>query len=198
MPDRTLLSRFIAAIWRLLADEAGFGAAPVAMLSLVTGATLLAGSVMGAGTLASDRLEATVHDSLDRAGGTLEVRGSVVARATAAPAGVTEIDLTLDMAGLGGPVVFDHDAGANRAVVSITTATTYDADVPYVATQLSGDGDNALGPGELFLIKIDGSSLPAGLKAGQRFTIEVTSGTGGVLSISRTLPFALDPVNALP
>ena len=199
MPERTRLSRFCGAIRALVAGkEAGFAAAPVAMLSLVAGATLLAGSVMGAGTLASDRLEATMHDSLDRAGGTLENRGAVIARASGAPAAVTEIDLTLDMAGLGGAVLFDHDAVSNRAVVSITTATMYDADVSYTATQLSGDGDNALGPGELFLLKVDTSSLSAPLKAGQRFTIQVTSGTGGVLSASRTLPFALDRVNALP
>jgi archaellin len=193
---RTLLGLF--RIWGV--SERGFASATVGLVSLATGATLLAGSVMASGTLSSDQLEATVRDGLARAGGTVEVRGSVVARTAGKPLVVTEIEMTIDIAGLGAPVLFDHDSVvAGRALVSLATSDSYVADAGYTARSLSGNADLLLEPGELFELQIDATPTTGWprLKPGDRLTIEITSAIGGVVSISRTLPTVFDPVISL-
>jgi archaellin len=69
--------------------------------------------------------------------------------------------------------------------------------VSYTATQVLGDGDTLLEPGELFVLTVDLAT--AGLTPGinDRFTLEAQTPVGAVLDITRTLPAELKAVMQL-
>ncbi len=70
----------------------------------------------------------------------------------------------------------------------------------YTVTEIVGDGDNLLEPGELMLITInlptDVSPAPT-LDPNERFTIEIQTPVGATLDITRQLPAELRTVMQL-
>jgi hypothetical protein len=156
-------------------------------------------------TVASDDfsfndLDTLVHQSVDRIGASLEVRGSIIARSGADGPAVDSIQMTLGTFGQGTPVLLDPATPADqRLEIDYSDANSYVADVPYTVRMLGGNGDTSLDPGELVILTVDVSALPAldgtaPLTGGQRWTLQLIAPIGGTVEISRTLPPILQPV----
>ncbi len=69
-----------------------------------------------------------------------------------------------------------------------------------MATEIVGDGDLVLEPGELFVMSIDladASMTGAVFVPNARFTFEIQTPVGAVLDLTRSMPAQLDPVMQL-
>ena len=73
-------------------------------------------------------------------------------------------------------------------------------DVAYIATELRGDGDGLLEPGETAEVRIDVSTIADGtlvIGPSEDWTLQIVAPSGGIVRVSRTIPFALHAVNSL-
>jgi flagellin FlaB len=168
----------------------------IILIAFVVVATVFAFVVLTTGVFSSERGKETVYAGLHKARGTLEVRGGVVVRAAGLPLAVTEIQLTVANTAGGDPIPLDPTATTNRTVIAWRDELMTDEDVTYIATEVSGDGDLLVEPGELFTVII---TPPAGsnLIPNARFTMELQTPVGAVLDITRTLPPQLATVMQL-
>jgi archaellin len=196
-----LWSRLAAIAHRLHAGEAGLATISLALVAFLATATTAATITIAEGDVNFDALENLVDDSVNRVGATLEVRGSVIARADAGSNAVTKIQLTLRYYGEGMAVPFTPEDD-NRLIVAYHDDTLYNPDVAYTATFVSDDGDGLLESGEVVLITVDAEDLGLGpeepaLTPGSRFTLELAAPVGGTVIVSRRLPAIFQPVMSL-
>jgi archaellin len=142
-----------------------------------------------------------VFAGLDKARGSMEVRGGVVVTATGTTLAVDDIQFSVATAAGGASVPLDPSATNNRTVVAYRDGTTVDNDVDYTEADVVGDGDTLLESGELKVITIDvdgGDISPSPtLAANDRFTLEIQTPVGAVLDVTRQLPAELAPVMQL-
>jgi flagellin FlaB len=184
-------------------DERGITGLETAiiLIAFVIVATVFAFVVLTTGVFSSERGKETVFAGLQKARGTMELRGGVVVSATGDPADtVDDIVLTVGNAAAGDPIPLDPDATNNTTVIAYRDEDTVDNDVTYTVTSILGDGDDLLEPGEVMTINIDvatGISPAPTLLANDRFTLEVQTPVGAVLDITRLLPAELASVMQL-
>lgn len=175
------------------ASERGFATVAVALAAFLATATTAATLTIADGSLNFEGLEDMVESSVRRAGATLEVRGSIVARAEDG-ASVTRLQVPLRLYGAGGPVSF-HTAVPERLLIAYHDADSYVPDIAYSVEILTGNGDSVLDAWETAVLTVD---LPHGmLLAGERFTLELAAPVGGTVILQRTLPPILQPVMSL-
>ena len=70
----------------------------------------------------------------------------------------------------------------------------------YVATEIIGDGDLLLEPGELFTLSVNATDNPATigtLSINERWTLELQTPVGAVIDLTRTMPAQLSAVMLL-
>lgn len=157
----SLLSRFSAPLRRFFStafshvsrwhrSEAGLGEAGFVIVSLLGTTTIIASAAFSDGGFSFEQLEAVLHDSANRVGGTLEVRGGVVA--TANGDRVDAIQVPVGFNGNGRPVPLTGDS-ADRLVLSYRDGAIFNPSVRYTGRQINGDGDELLEPGELFVLQ---------------------------------------------
>jgi flagellin FlaB len=184
-------------------DERGITGLETAiiLIAFVIVATVFAFVVLTTGVFSSERGKETVFAGLQKARGTMELRGGVVVSATGDPADtVDDIVITVGNAAAGDPIPLDPDAENNTTVIAYRDATVIDNDVTYTVTNVLGDGDNLLEPGEVMTITIDtatGISPAPSLAANDKFTLEVQTPVGAVIDITRQLPAELATVMQL-
>jgi flagellin FlaB len=170
----------------------------IILIAFVVVATVFAFVVLTSGVFSSERGKETVFAGLQKARGTMEVRGGIVA--TSAGGAVTDIAFAVASTASGESIPLDPAATNNRTVIAYRHPTTVDNDVSYTVTPIVGDGDNLLEPGELMVITVNRASgispVPA-MPPNTRFTLEVQTPVGAVLDITRQLPTALDAVMQL-
>jgi archaellin len=152
------------------------------------------------GILSAERGKETVFAGLEKARGTMEVRGGIVVQGedTTDPAdgtidAVSSIQFQVATTAGGDPIPLD------RMVIAYRSSTVVDNDMVYDATQVSGDDDNLLEPGELFTIELtaaDNADL-ATLAVNERWTLEIQTPVGAVLDITRSMPAQIDAVMQL-
>ena len=82
--------------------------------SLVGGSTVLATVSLSDGTFAFDSLENLYTSSVSRVGGSLELRGAVIATASGKPMQLDTLQLTIGSFGNGNPVSLLDDAPAGQ------------------------------------------------------------------------------------
>ena len=138
---------------------------------------------------------------LEKARGSAELRGGVVVTATGSTLVVDDIQFAIATTAGGEPVPINPNGTTNRTVLTYRDNNIVDNDVAYTVTNIVGDGDNLLEPGELLLILIDVNGgdidpLPS-LDPNERFTIEVQTPVGAVLDVTRQLPAELAVVMQL-
>jgi flagellin FlaB len=173
----------------------------IILIAFVVVATVFAFVVLTTGIFSAERGKETVFAGLAKARGTLEVRGGIVVQATGCPltCAVTGISFQVSTTAGGEPVPLDPDATTNRTVVAYRTSLVAINDMVYTATQVVGDGDLLLEPGELFTIELtaaDNADL-TDLVANDRWTLELQTPVGAVIDITRSLPAQLDAVMQL-
>jgi len=183
-------------------DERGITGLETAiiLIAFVIVATVFAFVVLTTGVFSSERGKETVFAGLQKARGTMEIRGGVVVSATGSPLAVDDIILTVGNAAAGDPIPLDPDASTNTTVIAYRDSDTVDNEVTYTVTSVLGDGDDLLEPGEVMTITIDaptGISPAPSLDANDRFTLEIQTPVGAVIDITRLLPAELATVMQL-
>lgn len=170
----------------------------IILIAFVVVATVFAFVVLTTGVFSSERGKETVFAGLEKARGTLEVRGGIVA--TSSGGSVDDLQFAVSTTAGGESVPLDPAATTNRTVLAYRDDVVVDNDVTYTVTNIVGDADTLLEPGELSIITIDvatGISPAPTIAENDRWTIEVQTPVGAVLDISRQMPAALDPVMQL-
>ena len=171
----------------------------IILIAFVVVATVFAFVVLTTGVFSSERGKETVFAGLQKARGSMELRGGVVATASGTTLAVDSIEFSVANSAGGEPVPLDPLATANRTVIAYRDGATTDNDVTYTVAWIVDDGDDLLESGELAVVEIDPTAItgPPTLAANERFTFEIQSPVGAVLDITRQLPAALDPVMQL-
>jgi flagellin FlaB len=186
---------------RWLRDERGITGLETAiiLIAFVVVATVFAFVVLTTGIFSAERGKETVFAGLQKARGTMEVRGGIVVQATGTPLAVDSIQLQVSTTAGGDPIPLDPAATSNRTVIAYRSPTVVNNDMTYTATEIVGDGDLLLEPGELFTIELTATANTdlATLAVNERWTLEVQTPVGAVLDITRSLPSQLDAVMQL-
>jgi len=170
----------------------------IILIAFVIVASVFAFVVLSTGLFSADRGKETVFAGLEKARGSLEVRGAVTVAdinsdGAITNAGADTIVFSLSNSVGGAAVSVDPAATTNTTVFNYIDADGRDSDVTYTVAKTLGDGDDLLEVGELFQITI---VIPAGstLVTNENFTIEVVPPSGGTALINRTMPQAIDLV----
>ena len=196
------MKRLLGALRRAHREERGITGLETAiiLIAFVVVATVFAFVVLTAGIFSSERGKETVYAGLQKARGTMEIRGGIVATATGSPLAIDDIFFTAATTASGESIPLNPIATNNRTVMAYRDATTVDNDVTYTVTNIVGDSDTLLEPGELMLVSIDratGIGGPPTMDPNTRFTLEVQTPVGAVLDITRQLPTELAEVMQL-
>ena len=200
---KDLTSKLKKLISRTDRDEDGITGLETAiiLIAFVVVATVFAFVVLTTGIFSAERGKETVFAGLSKARGTAEVRGGIVLTTTGTTTLVVdEVQFALATTAGGEPVPINPSGATNRTVIAYRDDNVVDNDVTYVVTNIVGDGDNLLEPGELMLITINfttGITPAPTLDPNERFTIEVQTPVGAVLDITRQLPAELAKVMQL-
>jgi flagellin FlaB len=193
---------------RWLRDERGITGLETAiiLIAFVVVATVFSFVVLTTGIFSAERGKETVYAGLEKARGTMEVRGGIVMQGDdtdATPDGVVDavssIQFQVATTAGGDPIPLDPTATANRTVIAYRSPTVVNNDMTYTATEIVGDGDQLLEPGELFTIELtstDNADL-ADLAVNERWSLEIQTPVGAVLDITRSMPPQLDAVMQL-
>ena len=196
------MQRLLGALRRGHADERGITGLETAiiLIAFVVVATVFAFVVLTAGVFSSERGKETVYAGLQKARGTMELRGGVVATGTGAPFAVNDVFFVVATTASGESVPLNPASTNNRTVIAYRDSKTFDNDVVYTVTNIVGDGDTLLEPGETIVISINratGIDGPPDMLANERFTLEIQTPVGAVLDITRQLPTELTDVMQL-
>ncbi|MCH7811216.1 MAG: hypothetical protein IH958_01140 [Chloroflexi bacterium] len=170
----------------------------IILIAFVVVATVFAFVVLTTGIFSAERGKESVFAGLQKARGTAEVRGGVVV--TAVGTVIDDIQFALATTAGGEPVPINPSGTTNRTVIAYRDDDTVDNDVGYTVTNIVGDSDTLLEPGELKLITIDRATDidgPPNLIENERFTIEVQTPVGATLDITRQIPSAIELVMQL-
>ncbi len=126
----------------------------IILIAFVVVATVFAFIVLTTGIFSAERGKETVFAGLQKARGTMEIRGGVIVTAT--PPDVDTIQFACrHQRGRRSDPAGPAPRPALRTVIAYHDADMYDHDVPYTVTVIVGDTDILLEPGELFIITID-------------------------------------------
>jgi flagellin FlaB len=185
-------------------DERGITGLETAiiLIAFVVVATVFAFIVLTTGMFSAERGKETVFAGLQKARGTMEVRGGVVVQSTGCPAAcvVDSVQFQVSTSAGGDPIPLDPDATNNATVIAYRSASVVENDMVYTATEIVGDGDLLLEPGELFTIGLsatDNADTIEDLLANDRWTLEIQTPVGAVLDLTRSMPAQLDAVMQL-
>jgi flagellin FlaB len=184
-------------------DERGITGLETAiiLIAFVVVATVFAFIVLTTGMFSAERGKETVFAGLQKARGTMEVRGGIVVQSDCTTACVVDsIQFQVSTSAGGDPIPLDPAATNNATVIAYRSASVVNNDMVYTATQIIGDGDLLLEPGELFTIEItatDNADTIEDLAANDRWTLEVQTPVGAVLDLTRSMPAQLDAVMQL-
>lgn len=196
-----LIDGVISRLCRLTRDgQRGSGVAELAMVSLLAASGVFATTVITSGDALMEQLDRVVHSSVNKIGGAMEIRGSVIVTASGAPLEPQTIQFSLGTFGEllpigtrpeeGGLTVSYHDTGA----VALN--------VPYsVRFSPGNNGDTLLDSGELMTVTVRVADIEAiagkdVLLPGKKWTLELHVPGGQSLEFSRTQPSILSPVMA--
>ena len=172
----------------------------IILIAFVVVATIFAFVVLTTGVFSAERGKETVFAGLEKARGSMEIRGGVVVTATGTTLAVDDIQFAVANSAGGEPVPVNPTGTNNRTVIAYRDDNIVDNDVTFTVTNIVGDTDTLLEPGELKVISIDvatGVTPAPTLDTNEKFTIEVQTPVGATLDITRRLPSELRTVMQL-
>jgi flagellin FlaB len=173
----------------------------IILIAFVVVATVFAFIVLTTGIFSAERGKETVFAGLQKARGTMEVRGGIMVTAT--PPDVDTIQFAVATTAGGDPIPLDPAATTARTVIAYRDADVFDNDVPYTITVIVGDADLLLEPGELFIVTvartdiIDSGGTAVTITANQRWTLELQTPVGAVIDLTRSMPGEIGTVMQL-
>lgn len=183
---------------QVVRDESGLSALETAivLIAFVVVASVFAFTMLSAGMFSTERSKEAVYAGLEEVRGSMELRGSIVARASGTSvdaivftvsnvAGGDAIDLTSTVSDTNKVVIDYRDS--QQAVSGLEWS---------VAWPVQSDTDNLLEDGELAEITISGltAALDPDLGANTLFAFEVKPPKGGVLILERRTPDSIDAI----
>jgi len=163
-------------------------------------ATIFAFVVLTTGVFSAERGKETVYAGLEKARGSMELRGGVVVTSTGTTLSVDDIQFAVATTAGGEPVPLNPTGSNNRTVIAYRDDNIVDNDVSYTVTNIVGDTDTLLEPGELKVVNIDvatGVTPAPALDPNEKFTIEIQTPVGATLDVTRQLPSELRTVMQL-
>ena len=174
----------------------------IILIAFVVVATIFAFVVLTTGVFSAERGKETVFAGLEKARGSMEIRGGIIVTATGTTLVAQNIQFAVATSAGGEPVPMNPGGSNNRTVMAYRDDNIVDNDVGFSVVNVVGDGDTLLEPGELKVITIDitagGDVTPdPSLEPNERFTIEVQTPVGATLDITRTMPAELRAVMQL-
>ncbi len=187
---------------RTARDEDGITGLETAiiLIAFVVVATVFAFVILTTGIFSAERGKETVFAGLTKARGTAELRGGIVLTATGTTLVVDDIQFALATTAGGEPVPINPSGSTNRTVMAYRDDNIVDNDVTYTVTNIVGDTDTLLEPGELKVVLIDiatGITPAPTLDPNEKFTLEIQTPVGATLDITRQLPGELNNVMQL-
>ncbi len=172
----------------------------IILIAFVVVATIFAFVVLTTGVFSAERGKETVFAGLEKARGSMELRGGVVVTAAGTTLSVDDSQFAVANSAGGEPVPINPTGTNNRTVIAYRDDNIVDNDVTYTVTTVVGDTDTLLEPGELKVIIINvatGVTPAPTLDPNERFTIEIQTPVGATMDITRTLPAELRSVMQL-
>ena len=189
---------------RMNRDERGITGLETAiiLIAFVVVATVFAFIVLTTGIFSAERGKETVYAGLQKARGTMEVRGGIVVASTGCPSGCTVDSISFQVANAAGgdAIPLDPASTNNRTVIAYRDKTVVNNDMTYTVTWITGNSDSLLEPGELATVTITAASNAGtieNLVANDRWTLELQTPVGAVIDITRSLPAQLGAVMQL-
>jgi flagellin FlaB len=163
----------------------------IVLIAFVVVAAVFAFVVLSTGLFSSERGKETVYAGLAKTRGSMELTGAVIA--TSDTTQVTDLTFSVTLAAGGAEVNLDASDTNNRTVISYVDTAVVDNDLDYTTTEIVGDGDSLLEPGELSEVTIDLATECAtcDITSNETFTLEVKPPTGSYLVIQRTTPASM-------
>ena len=188
-------------VWRDRRGITGLETA-IVLIAFVVVSSVFAFAALSTGLFSSDKSKETINAGLTEASGTLELRGSTIAKTGSTGDEIDEIHFQVANAAGGGAV--DLTPGETLitytdADQSITLATTWTTG-GFTVTGLGGaDSDKLVEPGEMYEVKVIGlaAKLSPVLPKDKAFTLEVKPPVGAVLHLERRTPVVLESYNDL-
>jgi flagellin FlaB len=163
----------------------------IVLIAFVVVAAVFSFVVLSTGLFSSERGKETVYAGLAKTRGSMELTGGVIATSNAT--NVTQLKFGVTLAAGGEAVNLDNDDTNNTTVISYIDDAVTDNDLEYTTTEVVGDGDELLEPGELAEVTIAlTTACPTCLVgANEKFTLEVKPPSGSYLVVERTMPASL-------
>ena len=189
------MKRLFNRFGRAAREESGITGLETAiiLIAFVVVASVFAFVVLSTGIFSSERGKEAVFAGLQKTRGALEVNSSVIATAAGTPLAVDFIIFDVSLAAGGSSVNLDTAATTNRTVIAYNDAALQENDVTYTATEITGNGDALLEPGELFTLTITPPAA-ATIDPNDIWSLEVKPPTGSYMIIQRMMPPALAAV----
>ena len=199
---KNLISKFTNRSNPLVRDQRGITGLETAivLIAFVVVSSVFAFAALSTGLFTTDKAKETIYAGLSEARSTMELKGSVIANATAAgTAGVVD-ELVFQVSNAAAGEAIDLSQGNTiirytdyRQSANLNTATEFSVD-----DMGTGDGDSMLERGEVFEIRILNmddqvdTDLINSLGVDTQFTLEVIPPKGAVLFIQRVTPISFD------
>jgi flagellin FlaB len=163
----------------------------IVLIAFVVVAAVFAFVVLSTGLFSSERGKETVYAGLQKTRGSMSLTGGVIA--TSDGTQITDLTFGLTLAAGGDAVNLDQADTNNRTVISYIDSAVTDNDLAYTTTEVVGDGDELLEPGELAEVTIDLATACATciVTSNESFTLEVKPPSGSYLVIARTTPASM-------
>jgi len=197
--------------------------AAIVLIAFVVVAAVFSYVVLGAGFFTTQTAQATVHTGVAQASSSLEVVGNVMGISTqASPNQLTYINVSVALTAGGTGmdlsqmvISYSDTAGGRNASINMTSATAGSctsaggSNIMTVAPGSSNDiywcisqkinevgsnENNLLEPNEIWVLSI---GMPDSAKVNQKITVNLQPAVGAVLPLTRTIPGAINKVQAI-
>ena len=165
----------------------------IVLIAFVVVSSVFAFAALSTGLFSADKSKETIQAGLSEARGTLEVRGSIVAKANSTGDVVDEI--TIQVANAAGGEAVDLTPGKTLITYTDVGQSHTFTGSNFTVTPLGlADTDKLVEPGEMYEIKLTGleTKLIPDLQTGDLFTVQVKPPQGAVVQIERTTPVVLE------
>ena len=170
----------------------------IVLIAFVVVSSVFAFAALSTGLFSSDKSKETINAGLTEASGTLEIRGSIIAKANSTGDAIDEISFQVANAAGGGAV--DLTPGETLITYSDADQAVTLVSGDFTVTALgNADSDKLVEPGEMYEIKLTGlqAKLNPDLPKDKKFSIQIKPPVGAVLNVERTTPVALETFSDL-
>ena len=176
------------------------------LIAFVVVSSVFAFATLSTGLFSSDKSKETISAGLSEARGTLELRGSIIAKGidtmgTRDGTDATAVDeISFQVANAAGGESVDLTPGETLITYTDVSQSLTLATVDVTVTGLgNADSDNLVEAAEMYEVKVTGLAAALGTDRakGSDFTIELKPPKGAVLHIERRTPVFLETFNDL-